>query len=64
MEKEAARKVREEPTNNVVNISAGRKVFTSIDIAKRVLEKFDSVELHAIGSAMKFLVQSAELLQK
>ena len=64
MEKEPVRKEREEPTNNVVNVSAQRKVFSSVDRAKQVLEKFNTVELHAIGRAMKSLVQSAQLLQK
>ena len=63
MEEAGVRKEREDPTNNIVNISANRKIYSLVDQSKRVLEIFDTVQLHAIGRAMKSLVQTSNLLQ-
>ena len=52
------------PTNNHMNVSQMRSPGFYANFGKQFLEKFPTVELHAIGNAMSVAIKAADLLTR
>jgi len=53
---------RLDPKTNHLNVSQMRPPSFFVFIAKLYLDKFPTVELHAIGNAMNVAIRAAEIL--
>ena len=61
-EKKKVEKTQEKPTTNQINVSARRLPNFYVFLAKKYLEEFETIELHALGNAVTTSVVASENL--
>jgi len=53
-----------EATNNIIRVNGQRPASTFLGVSKKILETFETVELHSLGNAISLAAHVADSLQK
>jgi hypothetical protein len=52
----------ERQADNIIRVSSGKPHFVFVDAAKRVFERYASIEMHGVAFAINNAVKAAEML--